>query len=144
MSGSLNKVFLIGNLGKDPEIRSKTDGKEVANLIIATNESWIDKSTGEKKDKTEWHRVTCFNVGLIGVIKNHLKKGAKVYIEGQLQTRKWQDQAGQDKYSTEVVLQGYNCALTMLDKPAREPSQHDTDKQNGYQPEQMTDDDIPF
>lgn len=118
MSGSLNKVLLIGNLGKDPEIRSTNDGREVANLVIATNESWTDKNSGERKEKTEWHRVTCFNPGLIGVIKNYLKKGAKVYIEGQLQTRKWQDQAGQDKYSTEIVLQGYNCSLTMLDRPS--------------------------
>ena len=118
MSGSLNKVLLIGNLGKDPEIRSTNDGREVANLVIATNESWTDKNSGERREKTEWHRVTCFNPGLIGVIKNYLKKGAKVYIEGQLQTRKWQDQSGQDKYSTEIVLQGYNCSLTMLDRPS--------------------------
>jgi single-strand DNA-binding protein len=118
MSGSLNKVLLIGNLGKDPEIRSTNDGREVANLVIATNESWTDKNSGERREKTEWHRVTCFNPGLIGVIKNYLKKGAKVYIEGQLQTRKWQDQSGQDKYSTEIILQGYNCSLTMLDRPS--------------------------
>jgi single-strand DNA-binding protein len=115
MSGSLNKVILIGNTGKDPEIRSTNDGREIANLVLATNESWTDKNTGERKDKTEWHRVVCFNPGLVNVIKNYIKKGSKVYIEGQLQTRKWQDQNGQDKYTTEIVLQGYNCNLTMLD-----------------------------
>lgn len=122
MSGSLNKVLLIGNLGKEPEFRNTNDGREVCNLIVATNESWVDKKTNERKDKTEFHRVTCFNVGLIGVIKNYLKKGAKVYIEGQLKTRKWQDQSGQDKYSTEIILQGYNCAITMLDKPTGQQS----------------------
>lgn len=118
MSGSLNKVLLIGNLGKDPEIRSTHDGREVANLVVATNESWTDKNSGERKEKTEWHRIACFNPGLINVIRNYLKKGSKVFIEGHLQTRKWQDQNGQDKYSTEIVLQGYNCNLTMLDRPA--------------------------
>jgi len=115
MSGSLNKVLLIGNLGKDPEIRATHDGREVANLVVATNESWTDKNSGERREKTEWHRIACFNPGLINVIRNYLKKGAKIYIEGQLQTRKWQDQNGQEKYSTEIVLQGYNCSLTMLD-----------------------------
>lgn len=114
--GSLNKVLLIGNLGKDPEIRATHDGREVANLVLATNESWTDKNSGERREKTEWHRVACFNPGLINVIKNYVKKGSKVYIEGQLQTRKWQDQSGQEKYSTEIVLQGYNCSLTMLDR----------------------------
>jgi single-strand DNA-binding protein len=117
MSGSLNKVILIGNVGKEPEIRSTHDGREVANLVLATNESWTDKNSGERKDKTEWHRITCFNPNLVNVIRKYVKKGAKLYIEGQLQTRKWQDQAGQQKYSTEVVLQGYSSALTMLDKP---------------------------
>jgi single-strand DNA-binding protein len=118
MSGSLNRVMLIGNLGKDPEIRTTQDGRDVANLVIATNESWTDKNTGERKEKTEWHRVACFNPGLNNVIKNYLKKGSKVFIEGQLQTRKWQDQSGQEKYSTEIILQGYNCNLTMLDRPS--------------------------
>lgn len=114
--GSLNKVLLIGNLGKDPEIRSTHDGREVANLVVATNESWTDKNSGERREKTEWHRIACFNPGLINVIRNYLKKGSKIYIEGQLQTRKWQDQNGQEKYSTEIILQGYNCNLTMLDR----------------------------
>ncbi len=114
--GSLNKVILIGNLGKDPEIRSTHDGREVANLVLATNESWTDKNSGERREKTEWHRIACFNPGLINVIRNYVKKGSKIYIEGQLQTRKWQDQNGQEKYSTEIVLQGYNCNLTMLDR----------------------------
>jgi single-strand DNA-binding protein len=108
--------MLIGNLGKDPEIRSTSDGREVANLVLATNESWTDKNSGERKDRTEWHRVVCFNPGLVNVIKNYLRKGSKIFIEGQLQTRKWQDQQGQERYSTEVILQGYNCNLTMLDR----------------------------
>lgn len=115
MAGSVNKVILVGNLGRDPEIRSTQDGREVANFTVATSESWKDKNTGERKEKTEWHRVVVFNDKLVGVIKNYLKKGAKVYIEGQLQTRKWTDQAGQEKYTTEVVLQGFGSTLTMLD-----------------------------
>ena len=115
MAGSVNKVILIGNLGADPEIRRTQDGKPIANLRIATSESWRDKNTGERKEKTEWHRVVIFNEGLCRVAEQYLKKGAKVYIEGQLQTRKWQDQSGQEKYSTEVVLQGFNSTLTMLD-----------------------------
>ncbi len=120
MSGSLNKVMIIGNLGKDPEIRTTGDGREVANFVVATNESWTDKQSGEKREKTEWHRVACFNPGLVGVIKNYMKKGSKVFVEGQLQTRKWQDQNGQDRYSTEIILQGYNCNITMLDRTASE------------------------
>lgn len=115
MAGSINKVILVGNLGRDPEIRATQDGREIANLAIATSESWKDKSTGERKEKTEWHRVAIFNEGLVNVVKNYLKKGAKVYIEGQLQTRKWVDKDGVEKYSTEVVLQGYGGNLTMLD-----------------------------
>lgn len=115
MSGSVNKVTLIGNVGKDPEIRSTSDGREIANLVIATSESWKDKLTGERKEKTEWHRVACFSPGLVGVIKNYVKKGSKLYLEGALQTRKWQDQGGQDRYTTEVVLQGFNSTLVMLD-----------------------------
>lgn len=118
MVGSLNRVNLIGNLGKDPEIRTTNDGREIANLVLATNESWTDKSTGERRDRTEWHRIVCFNSGLVNVIKNYLKKGSKLYIEGQLQTRKWQDKEGSEKYTTEIVLQGYNCTLTMLDNTA--------------------------
>ncbi len=113
MSGSLNKVTLIGNLGNDPEIRSTAQGKEFANLSLATTDSWKDQS-GERQSKTEWHRVTVFNEGLVRVIKNYLKKGAKVYIEGELRTRKWQDNEGKDRYTTEVVMQGFNGNLIML------------------------------
>jgi single-strand DNA-binding protein len=115
MAGSVNKVILVGNLGADPEIRRTQDGRPIANLRVATSETWRDKGTGERKEKTEWHRVVIFNEGLCRVAEQYLKKGAKIYIEGQLQTRKWQDQSGQDKYSTEVVLQGFNSVLTMLD-----------------------------
>ncbi len=115
MAGSVNKVILIGNLGADPEIRRTQDGRPIANLNIATSETWRDKSSGERKEKTEWHRVVIFNEGLCKVAEQYLKKGAKVYIEGALQTRKWTDQAGIEKYSTEIVLQGFNSTLTMLD-----------------------------
>jgi single-strand DNA-binding protein len=115
MAGSVNKVILIGNLGKDPEIRRTQDGRPIANLSVATSESWRDKATGERKEKTEWHRVVIFNEGLCKIAEQYLKKGSKVYLEGTLQTRKWQDKEGQDKYSTEVVLQGFNSQLTMLD-----------------------------
>ena len=115
MAGSLNKVMLIGNLGKDPEILRTQDGKPIANLSIATSESWRDKQSGERREKTEWHRVVIFNEGLAKVAEQYLKKGAKVYIEGQLQTRKWTDQQGVEKYSTEVILQNFNGTLTMLD-----------------------------
>jgi single-strand DNA-binding protein len=115
MAGSVNKVILIGNLGKDPEIRRTQDGRPIANLSVATSESWRDKATGERKEKTEWHRVVIFNEGLCKIAEQYLKKGAKVYLEGQLQTRKWTDAGGVEKYSTEVVLQGFNSALTMLE-----------------------------
>jgi single-strand DNA-binding protein len=115
MAGSVNKVILVGNLGADPEIRRTQDGRPIANLRIATSESWRDKATGERKEKTEWHRVVIFNEGLCKVAEQYLKKGAKVYIEGALQTRKWTDQQGVEKYSTEVVLQGFNSVMTMLD-----------------------------
>ena len=115
MAWSLNKVLLIGRLGADPEIKQMVNGKSVARLSLATSQSWKDKNTGEKKEKTEWHRVVVFNEGLVNVVKQYLKKGAQVYIEGQISTRKWKDeQSGQDKYSTEVVIQGYNSSLTML------------------------------
>jgi single-strand DNA-binding protein len=116
MAGSVNKVILIGNLGRDPEIRRTQDGRPVANFTVATSESWRDKATGERKEKTEWHRVVIFNEGLCRIAEQYLKKGSKVYLEGQLQTRKWQDQSGQEKYTTEVVLQGFNSQLTMLDR----------------------------
>jgi len=115
MAGSVNKVILVGNLGRDPEIRSMQDGNRVANLSVATSESWRDKTSGERREKTEWHRVVVFNDHLVGVIEKFLRKGSKVYLEGQLQTRKWTDQSGADKYSTEVVLQRYRGELTMLD-----------------------------
>ena len=115
MAGSVNKVILVGNLGADPEIRHTQDGRPIANLRIATSESWKDRNSGERKERTEWHRVVIFNEGLCRIAEQYLRKGAKVYIEGQLQTRKWQDQNGQDRYSTEVVLQGFNSTLTMLD-----------------------------
>jgi len=115
MAGSVNKVILVGNLGRDPEIRHTQDGKKIANLSIATSESWKDRNTGERRERTEWHRVVIFSEGLANIAEQYLRKGSKVYVEGQLQTRKWQDQSGQDKYSTEVVLQGFNCTLTMLD-----------------------------
>ena len=115
MAGSLNKVLLIGRLGADPEIKQMVNGKSVARLSLATSQSWKDKNTGEKKEKTEWHRVVVFNEGLVNVVQQYLKKGAQVYIEGQLSTRKWKDeQSGQDKYSTEILIQGYNSSLTML------------------------------
>ncbi len=115
MSGSVNKVILIGNLGADPEIRRTQDGRPVANLRVATSETWRDKATGERRERTEWHRVVIFNEGLCRIAEQYLRKGSKVYLEGQLQTRKWEDQQGQERYTTEVVLQGFNCALTMLD-----------------------------
>jgi len=115
MAGSVNKVILVGNLGRDPEIRRTQDGRPIANLRIATSETWKDRNSGERREKTEWHSVVIFNENLCKVAEQYLRKGSKVYIEGQLQTRKWQDQQGQDRYSTEVVLQGFNGTLTMLD-----------------------------
>ena len=116
MAGSLNKVQLIGRLGADPDVKQMVNGKNVARLSIATSQSWKDKSSGERKEKTEWHRVVIFNEGLVNVVQQYVKKGANVYVEGQLSTRKWKDEStGQDKYSTEIILQGYNSSLTMLD-----------------------------
>ncbi|ODT00783.1 MAG: single-stranded DNA-binding protein [Erythrobacter sp. SCN 62-14] len=115
MAGSLNKVMLIGNLGADPEIRTFSNGGKVANLRIATSETWKDRNTGERQERTQWHTVAIFNEGLVGVAERYLKKGSKVFVEGQLETRKWQDQSGQDRYSTEVVLRPYSGNLTMLD-----------------------------
>ncbi|MGH7113063.1 MAG: single-stranded DNA-binding protein [Stellaceae bacterium] len=115
MAGSVNKVILIGNLGRDPEIRSTQDGMRIANLNLATSESWRDRASGERKERTEWHRVVIFNENLVGIAEKYLKKGAKVYLEGALQTRKWTDNAGQERYSTEIVLQRYRGELTMLD-----------------------------
>jgi len=116
MAGSVNKVILVGNLGADPEVRRTQDGRPIVNLRVATSDTWRDKNTGERREKTEWHRVVIFSEGLAKIAEQYLKKGSKVYLEGALQTRKWQDKDGQDRYSTEVVLQGFNSALTMLDR----------------------------
>ncbi len=131
MAGSVNKVILVGNLGKDPEIRRTQDGRPIANLSIATSETWRDKGTGERKEKTEWHRVVIFSEPLCKIVEQYLKKGAKVYIEGALQTRKWTDQSGVEKYSTEVVLQGFNSTLTMLDGRSGGGSSFGGDDQGG-------------
>jgi single-strand DNA-binding protein len=114
MAGSVNKAILIGNLGADPEVKRLNDGRPVVNLRLATSESWRDKNTGERKERTEWHRIVIFNENLCSIAEKYLKKGSKVYVEGQIQTRKWQDQSGQDRYSTEIVLQAFNSTLTML------------------------------
>ncbi|MEM9706163.1 MAG: single-stranded DNA-binding protein [Pseudomonadota bacterium] len=115
MAGSVNKVILIGNLGRDPEIRQTQDGRPIANLSVATSETWKDRNSGERREKTEWHRVVVFSEGLARIAEQYLRKGSKIYVEGQLQTRKWQDQQGQERYTTEVVLQNYGGVLTMLD-----------------------------
>ena len=141
MAGSVNKVILIGNLGRDPEVRSFQNGGKVCNLRIATSENWKDKNTGERREKTEWHSVAIFQEGLVRIAEQYLRKGSKVYIEGQLQTRKWQDQSGQDKYSTEVVLQGFGGTLTMLDgrdgggvgAPSGGGSGYDNRQDGGYE-----------
>jgi single-strand DNA-binding protein len=117
MAGSINKVILVGNLGKDPEIRRTQDGRPIANLRVATSESWRDKASGEKRERTEWHNVVIFSEGLCRVVEQYLRKGSKVYLEGQLQTRKWQGQDGQDRYTTEVVLQNFSSQLVLLDRP---------------------------
>lgn len=145
MAGSLNKVTLIGNLGKDPEIRSTSDGREIASFSIATSESWKDKVTGEKKEKTEWHRIVIFKEGLVGVVKNYVKKGSKLYIEGQLQTRKWVDSSGQEKYTTEIVLQGFNASLILLDSKGSSSTAYDTSSNNvpNFDNSEL-DDEIPF
>ena len=149
MAGSLNKVLLIGRLGADPEIKQMVNGKSVARLSIATSQSWKDKNTGEKKEKTEWHRVVVFNEGLVNVVQQYLKKGAQIYIEGQLTTRKWKDEkSGQDKYSTEIVLQGYNSSLKMLGGGNSNNLTSQETKQNFDEMSQSNkndlDDDIPF
>ena len=152
MAGSLNKVLLIGRLGADPEIKQMVNGKSVARLSLATSQSWKDKNTGEKKEKTEWHRIVVFNEGLVNVVQQYLKKGANVYLEGQLSTRKWRDEKlGQDKYSTEVVLQGFNSSLTMLggNNQSIKNSENNKDKSNLpndqiSQENPDLDDEIPF
>ena len=150
MAGSLNKVLLIGRLGADPEIKQMVNGKNVARLSLATSQSWKDKNTGEKKEKTEWHRIVVFNEGLVNVIQQYLKKGAQIYVEGQLRTNKWKDdQSGQDKYSTEVILQGYNSSLTMLGSSgnissAASPNQISNGDESSQVKQNDLDDDIPF
>ena len=152
MSVSLNKVQLIGRLGADPEIKQMVNGKNVARLSVATSQSWKDKSTGERKEKTEWHRVVIFNEGLVNIVQQYLKKGANVYLEGQLSTRKWKDEkSGQDKYSTEVVLQGYNSSLTMLGGKNNPNNSNEASQEKSSLPnDQMSqdnsdlDDEIPF
>ena len=149
MAGSLNKVLLIGRLGADPEVKQMVNGKSVARLSLATSQTWKDKNTGEKKEKTEWHRVVVFNEGLVNVVQQYLKKGAQVYIEGQLSTRKWKDeQSGQDKYSTEILIQGYNSSLTMLCGGSQNNiASQDTNQSienNSPAGQNDLDDDIPF
>lgn len=147
MSGSVNKCIIVGNVGKDPEIRRTQDGRPIANLSIATSESWRDKASGERKEKTEWHRVVIFNEGLCKIVEQYVKKGSKIYIEGAIQTRKWQDQSGQDKYSTEIVLQNFGGSLQLLGGGDRA----DDDREaavpripgNGATPVDL-DDEIPF
>ena len=151
MAGSLNKVLLIGRLGADPEIKQMVNGKNVARLSLATSQSWKDKNTGEKKEKTEWHRIVVFNEGLVNVVKQYLKKGAQIYVEGQISTRKWKDeQSGQDKYSTEIIIQGYNSSLTMLgggggiqNDPSSKSISKKTDDITDI-PQNDLDDEIPF
>lgn len=144
MAGSINKVILIGNLGKDPEIRSMQDGKTIVNFSIATSENWKDKTTGEQKAKTEWHRVVIFNEHLAKIAQNYLKKGSKVYVEGQLQTRKWTDQSGVEKYTTEVVLQRFKGELTMLDGRSEERVGNEVQNKTEAPPSNNMDDEIPF
>ena len=148
MAGSLNKVLLIGRLGADPDIKQMVNGKSVARISLATSQSWKDKNTGEKKEKTEWHRIVVFNEGLVNVVQQYLKKGAQIYVEGQLSTRKWKDeQSGQDKYSTEVLIQGYNSSLTMLGgKSSTEQINNNGKKTNENISQDVSelDDDIPF
>ena len=152
MAGSLNKVLLIGRLGADPEIKQMVNGKNVARLSIATSQAWKDKNSGERKEKTEWHRIVIFNEGLINVVQQYLKKGANVFVEGQLSTRKWKDESsGQDKYSTEIILQGYNSSLTMLDSRGKSDSQNLVSENKSSLPkDEMNqtnsdlDDEIPF
>ena len=151
MAGSLNKVLLIGRLGADPEIKQMVNGKSVARFSLATSQSWKDKATGEKKEKTEWHRIVVFNEGLVNVVQQYLKKGAQIYVEGQLSTRKWQDEkSGQDKYSTEILIQGYNSSLTMLgggggvkNDNTSQAISNNSDESSQAQQNDM-DDEIPF
>jgi single-strand DNA-binding protein len=146
MAGSVNLVILVGNLGADPEIRRTSDGRPIANLRVATSESWRDKASGERREKTEWTRVVIFNEGLAKIAKQYLKKGSKVYIQGQLQTRKWQDQSGNDRYSTEVVLQAFRGQLTLLDRASGNGADHvdESEPPARQQSKPNYDDEIPF
>ena len=158
MAGSVNKVIIIGNLGRDPEVRTFQNGGKVCNLRIATSETWKDRNTGERRERTEWHSVAIFSEGLVRVAEQYLRKGSKVYIEGKLQTRKWQDQSGQDRYSTEIVLQGFDGTLVMLDgrseggdsggqDQGRRGPDHGVDQDGGTpasRPSHDMDDEIPF
>ena len=147
MAGSLNKVTLIGNVGGDPEIRSTSEGKEIGTFSLATSDSWKDKMTGEKREKTEWHRIVVFSEGLVNIIKNYVHKGSKVYIEGVLQTRKWTDNNNVEKYSTEVVLQGFSSQLILLDPKSSQiggiKSDHSISRDSGFDHSEI-DDEIPF
>ena len=147
---SINKVILVGNVGQDPEIRSTNDGREIASFSLATSESWKDKNSGERKEKTEWHRVVIFSQGLVNIVKNYIKKGSKLYIEGSLQTRKWTDNQGVEKYTTEIVLQNFNSTLQILDNRERAGSSSDYPRDNysSAKPQNVSveehDDEIPF
>jgi single-strand DNA-binding protein len=150
---SINKVILVGNVGQDPEIRSTQDGREIASFSLATSESWKDKTTGEKKDKTEWHKISIFSQGLVGITKNYIKKGSKIYLEGSLQTRKWTDNQGVERYTTEVILQNYNSTLQILDSRDRQGGQENynnsstSSKKNNSRDEvnvEENDDEVPF
>ena len=142
---TINKVIIIGNLGQDPEIRKTQDGREIANFSLATSEKWFDKSSGEKKEKTEWHKISVFSQGLVDIIKQYVKKGSKLYIEGALQTRKWKDGNGIEKYSTEIVLQNFNSTLQILNSSEKEIDKHSIEKGNGYAPQaEDFNDEIPF
>ena len=153
MVGSVNKVILLGNLGRDPEIRSMQSGSKMASFSIATSKRWKDRNTQEQKEKTSWHNIVVFGDGLVSIVENYVKKGSKIYVEGELQTRKWQDQDGNDKYTTEVILQGYNCNLTLLDSRnntnksseiTQEPSVSDENIGSQTSDSEDTEEDIPF
>jgi single-strand DNA-binding protein len=145
---SINKVILVGNVGQDPEFRTTQDGREIANFSLATSESWKDKATGEKRDKTEWHRVVIFSQGLVNIVKNYVKKGSKLYIEGSLQTRKWTDSQGIEKFTTEIALQNFNSTMQILDSKDRQPSTDSYSSSSSSKRSDVSieenDDEIPF
>jgi single-strand DNA-binding protein len=144
MAGSVNKVILVGNLGADPEVRHTQDGRPICNLRIATSESWRDKNTGERRERTEWHRVVIFSEPLCKVAQEYLHKGSSVYLEGQLQTRKWEDKDGHERYTTEVVLQGFNCQMTFLKSPTNEGTERGESSSSRSSSQRELDDEIPF